>query len=193
MGLYLQSEFYLIHKVWTLLVCPKKSPFLPHLYLNLLLLVIEFSFLWLFSLYFDLVGFFSRDPSVLHRVGHVLLKLNSVEPRRKRCLVFADDLFQVSKIPIHRTVHIISKVIESLSGCKLQHFLNILIVIEYLVSLLSYFFFLHLCCNAEKKEKKKTFMCVCAAVSCYVRLHNGTLLYTHSHDKRRSGNNSVVK
>lgn len=103
-------------------------------------------------MFFDLVGFFSRDPSVLHRVGHVLLKLNSADPRRKRCLVFADDLFQVSKIPIHRTVHIISKVIESLSGCKLQYFLNILIVIEYLVSL-HLFFVLHLCCNAKKKKK----------------------------------------
>lgn len=73
----------------------------------------------------DTVGFFSRDPSVLHRVGHVLLKLNSVEPRRKRCLVFADDLFQVSKIPIHRTVHIISKVIESLSGYQAPKHINL--------------------------------------------------------------------
>ncbi|PON55921.1 Amidase [Parasponia andersonii] len=64
----------------------------------------------------DTVGLFSRDPSVLHRVGHVLLRLNSVEPKRARRLIFADDLFQLSKIPTQRTVQVVSRVIEKLSG-----------------------------------------------------------------------------
>ncbi|PON81901.1 Amidase [Trema orientale] len=64
----------------------------------------------------DTVGLFSHDPSVLHRVGHVLLRLNSVEPKRARRLIFADDLFQLSKIPTQRTVQVVSKVIEKLSG-----------------------------------------------------------------------------
>lgn len=70
----------------------------------------------------DLLGFFSRDPSVLHRVGHVLLRLNSMEPRRARRLIFADDLFQLSKIPTQRTVQVVRKVIENLSGCKLHYY-----------------------------------------------------------------------
>lgn len=66
-----------------------------------------------------MLGWLARDPDVLHRVGHVLLQLNSVEPRRARRLIFADDLFQLSKVPIQKIVHAISKVIEVLSGCKL--------------------------------------------------------------------------
>ncbi|KAJ7968214.1 outer envelope protein 64, mitochondrial [Quillaja saponaria] len=64
----------------------------------------------------DTIGWFARDPSVLHRVGHVLLPLNLVEPRRVRRLIFADDLFQLSKVPLQKTVHVISKTIENLSG-----------------------------------------------------------------------------
>ncbi|KAF3971414.1 hypothetical protein CMV_004983 [Castanea mollissima] len=64
----------------------------------------------------DTVGCFARDPSILHRVGHVLLKLNSVEPRRARRLIFADDLFQFSKVPIQKTLNVVNKAIENLSG-----------------------------------------------------------------------------
>uniref|UniRef100_A0A2N9HR32 Amidase domain-containing protein n=1 Tax=Fagus sylvatica TaxID=28930 RepID=A0A2N9HR32_FAGSY len=64
----------------------------------------------------DTVGWFARDPSILHRVGHVLLQLNSVEPRRTRRLIFADDLFQLSKVPTQKTLYVVSKAIENLSG-----------------------------------------------------------------------------
>ncbi|KAE8672776.1 Outer envelope protein 64 [Hibiscus syriacus] len=59
---------------------------------------------------------FARDASILHRVGHVLLQLKAVEPRRGRQLVFADDLFQLSKVPRQKTVHVVSKAVETLSG-----------------------------------------------------------------------------
>ncbi|XP_024019873.1 outer envelope protein 64, mitochondrial [Morus notabilis] len=72
----------------------------------------------------DAVGFFAHDPSVLHRVGHVLLQLNSVEPKRTRRIIFADDLFQISKLPTQRTVHILSKVIEGLSGYQAPKHMN---------------------------------------------------------------------
>ncbi|KAM6554529.1 hypothetical protein CsatB_015291 [Cannabis sativa] len=72
----------------------------------------------------DAVGIFSSDPSVLHRVGHVLLRLNSVEPKRPRRLIFADDLFQLSKIPTQRTVHVVSKAIENLSGYQPPKHMN---------------------------------------------------------------------
>lgn len=69
-----------------------------------------------------LSGCFARDPHILHRVGHVLLQLNAVEPRRTRRLIFADDLFQLSKVPKQKTVYVVSKAIEKLSGCKLIGF-----------------------------------------------------------------------
>lgn len=68
--------------------------------------------------FFSFSGWFARDPSVLCRVGDVLLKLNSVEPKRARRVIFADDLFQLSKVPMQKTVYAISKTIENLSGCK---------------------------------------------------------------------------
>ncbi|XP_039037954.1 outer envelope protein 64, mitochondrial-like isoform X1 [Hibiscus syriacus] len=64
----------------------------------------------------DAIGCFARDASILHHVGHVLLQLKAVEPRRGRQLVFADDLFQLSKVPRQKTVHVVSKAVEKLSG-----------------------------------------------------------------------------
>ncbi|XP_062176378.1 outer envelope protein 64, mitochondrial [Alnus glutinosa] len=72
----------------------------------------------------DTVGWFARDPSTLHRVGHVLLQLNSVEPRRARRLLFADDLFQFSKVPTQKTLYVVSKAIENLSGYQPPKHMN---------------------------------------------------------------------
>ncbi|XP_076960496.1 outer envelope protein 64, mitochondrial-like [Bidens hawaiensis] len=73
----------------------------------------------------DTVGIFARDPSILHRVGHVLLHLNPVEPRRTRRVIVADDLFQLSKVPQQKTVYIVSKVTEKLSGYQALKHMNI--------------------------------------------------------------------
>uniref|UniRef100_A0A5B6YTA3 Amidase domain-containing protein n=1 Tax=Davidia involucrata TaxID=16924 RepID=A0A5B6YTA3_DAVIN len=72
----------------------------------------------------DTVGWFARDPSILHRVGHVLLQLNVVQPRRTRHFVIADDLFQLSKVPKQKTVHVVSKVTEKLSGYQPPKHMN---------------------------------------------------------------------
>ncbi|KAI8554853.1 hypothetical protein RHMOL_Rhmol05G0129200 [Rhododendron molle] len=64
----------------------------------------------------DTVGWFARDPSILHRVGHILLQLNQVEPRRTRCFIIADDLFQLSKVPKQQSIQVITRVTENLSG-----------------------------------------------------------------------------
>ncbi|XP_076954213.1 outer envelope protein 64, mitochondrial-like [Bidens hawaiensis] len=73
----------------------------------------------------DTVGIFARDPSLLHQVGHVILQLNSVEPRRTRNIIVADDLFQLSKVTQQKTVYIISKVTEKLSGYQAPKHTNI--------------------------------------------------------------------
>ncbi|OIT00608.1 PREDICTED: outer envelope protein 64, mitochondrial [Nicotiana attenuata] len=73
----------------------------------------------------DSIGWLARDPSVLHRVGHVLLQLASVEPKRTRCFVIADDLFQLCEVPKQKTVYVVSKVIEKLSGYQTPKHLNL--------------------------------------------------------------------
>ncbi|KAK2982325.1 hypothetical protein RJ640_009022 [Escallonia rubra] len=72
----------------------------------------------------DTVGWFARDPSILHHVGHVLLQLKLVELRRTRRFVVADDLFQLSKVPQQKTVHVVSRVTEKLSGYQQPKSLN---------------------------------------------------------------------
>lgn len=72
----------------------------------------------------DTVGWLAHDPSILLRVGHALLKLNTVEPRRARRLIFADDLFQLSKVPKQKAEGVIGKAIENLSGYQPQQHIN---------------------------------------------------------------------
>ncbi|KAH1250286.1 Outer envelope protein 64, mitochondrial [Glycine soja] len=66
----------------------------------------------------DTIGWFARDPSILHRVGHVLLQLNSVETKRSRHFIFADDLFQLSKIPTQNTIYVIDQAPKHLNLCQ---------------------------------------------------------------------------
>ena len=90
-------------------------------YFLLVSYVVAFTgFLFLYLVTWDISGWLAHDPSILLRVGHTLLKLNTVEPRRARRLIFADDLFQLSKVPKQKAEGVIGKAIENLSGCKLQ-------------------------------------------------------------------------
>ncbi|XP_050210620.1 outer envelope protein 64, mitochondrial [Mercurialis annua] len=72
----------------------------------------------------DTVGWFARDPSILRSVGHALMQLKAVEPRRTRRLIFASDLFQLSKVPKQKTEYVISKAIENMSGYQPPKHLN---------------------------------------------------------------------
>lgn len=76
-----------------------------------------------------LIGWFARDPSTLRHVGHVLLQLNPLETRKTRRLVIADDLFQLSKVPKWKTVDVVKKVAEKLSGCMLHLFFHMNVVL----------------------------------------------------------------
>ncbi|EPS65438.1 hypothetical protein M569_09339, partial [Genlisea aurea] len=73
----------------------------------------------------DTVGCFASDPSILHRVGHVLLQLNLVEPKRTRRIIVADDLFQLSKLPAQKIANVVAKVTENLSGYKSPTSMNL--------------------------------------------------------------------
>ncbi|CAJ2678112.1 unnamed protein product [Trifolium pratense] len=79
----------------------------------------------------DTIGWFARDPSVLHHVGHVLLQLNSVDTKRSRCIIFADDLFQFSKDATQKSIYVIGKAIENMSGYQAPKHMNLC---EYIVS-----------------------------------------------------------
>uniref|UniRef100_A0A803LGP1 Amidase domain-containing protein n=1 Tax=Chenopodium quinoa TaxID=63459 RepID=A0A803LGP1_CHEQI len=72
----------------------------------------------------DTIGWFARDPSVLHRVGHVLLQLKT-EPRRSRRFVVADDLFELSKASKPKTSHFVKQMTEKLSGYQSPKHVNI--------------------------------------------------------------------
>ncbi|XLU21001.1 hypothetical protein S245_057067, partial [Arachis hypogaea] len=61
-------------------------------------------------------GWFARDPSVLSLVGCVLLQSNSVDTKRIGQISFADDLFQLSKVHNLKTVSVIGKAIQTLTG-----------------------------------------------------------------------------
>lgn len=72
----------------------------------------------------DTIGWFARDPSVLHCVGHVLLQLKA-EPRRSRRLVVADDLFELSQVLKLKTPNYVKKMAENLSGYQSPKHVNI--------------------------------------------------------------------
>ncbi|GAB2296243.1 hypothetical protein Dimus_030370 [Dionaea muscipula] len=67
----------------------------------------------------------ARTRSLYLASGWTCLKLNSVEPRRTRHILFADDLFELSKIPKQRTTYILNKVVENLSGYQAPKFMNL--------------------------------------------------------------------
>ncbi|KAL9262295.1 Outer envelope protein 64, mitochondrial-like protein [Drosera capensis] len=74
-------------------------------------------------------GWFAQDPSIRNRVGHVLLGLNTLEPKRARHILFAEDLFELSKLPKQRTFDVLSGVVLSLMGipCVCDRFVRELV------------------------------------------------------------------
>ncbi|KAJ9676807.1 hypothetical protein PVL29_022021 [Vitis rotundifolia] len=64
----------------------------------------------------DTVGWFAKDPSILRRVGHVLLQLPYAVQRNPRQIIFADDCFQSLRIPVDRVYQVVLKSTEKLFG-----------------------------------------------------------------------------
>ena len=74
--------------------------------------------LFIISLDFcTLLGWFARDPCILHRVG-VLLPAAAGVLKQTRQIVFADDCFQLLKVSNQKTVHAIKNAVQALRGCK---------------------------------------------------------------------------
>ncbi|KAG0470085.1 hypothetical protein HPP92_016785 [Vanilla planifolia] len=75
----------------------------------------------------DTVGLLARDPSILHRVGQLLLEAcpTPTTVKRGRRFIFADDIFQYARIPKQKSMHVIGKAIDGLSGYQLAKHLNV--------------------------------------------------------------------
>nr|KAJ0193763.1 hypothetical protein LSAT_V11C800388690 [Lactuca sativa] len=65
---------------------------------------------------FDTVGWFAMDPSILRRVGQVLLQVPLTVQRNPRNVIIADDCFRLSKIPFDRLTQVVIKSTETLFG-----------------------------------------------------------------------------
>ncbi|XP_071691232.1 translocon at the outer membrane of chloroplasts 64-like [Rutidosis leptorrhynchoides] len=64
----------------------------------------------------DTVGWFANDPSILRRVGQVLLQVPLAVQRNPRNVIIADDCFQLSKVPVDRLTQVVIRSTESLFG-----------------------------------------------------------------------------
>ncbi|KAL4205512.1 hypothetical protein AMTRI_Chr01g137670 [Amborella trichopoda] len=67
---------------------------------------------------FDTVGWFSRDPGILSRVGQVLLPLSHANSKKVGRIIIADDCFQYLTISSDRVTQIVIKSIEKLIGSQ---------------------------------------------------------------------------
>ena len=74
------------------------------------------------------IGWFAKDPSILRRVGHVLLRLPYADLCQPRRIIIADDCFQLSKIPANRIIRVVTKSTEKLFGSMCTLYLVILFV-----------------------------------------------------------------
>ncbi|GLT90304.1 hypothetical protein SLE2022_082460 [Rubroshorea leprosula] len=74
---------------------------------------------------FDTVGWFARDPSILSRVGHVLLHLPMVNPTEPIQVIISEDCFSLSSIPSNRTTEVLIKSVKKLFGDHIVKHVNL--------------------------------------------------------------------
>lgn len=73
----------------------------------------------------DAIGWFARDPSVLRRVGHLLLRLPYADIRQPRHFYIADDCFEMSKVHARRLTQVVTKSVEKLFGRQVLGHVNL--------------------------------------------------------------------
>lgn len=73
----------------------------------------------------DTVGWSARDPSILRRVGHVLLQVPFAAQRNPRNVVIADECFQLLKSPGDRVSQAVTKAVEKLFGRQILRHENL--------------------------------------------------------------------
>ncbi|BAT72627.1 hypothetical protein LR48_Vigan05g098500 [Vigna angularis] len=73
----------------------------------------------------DTVGWFAKDPSILRRVGHILLQASFVVQRSPRQIIIADDCFQHINVPLDRSSQVVVKATEKLFGRQVLKHINL--------------------------------------------------------------------
>ncbi|XP_061351071.1 translocon at the outer membrane of chloroplasts 64 [Gastrolobium bilobum] len=73
----------------------------------------------------DTVGWFAKDPNILCRVGHILLKAPFVMQRNPRQIIIADDCFQHINVPVDRSSQVVIKATEKLFGRQVLKHINL--------------------------------------------------------------------
>lgn len=76
---------------------------------------------------FHHVGWFARDPTILRKVGHILLQLPYMDVRQPRRILIADDCFKLSLIPNEHTVGAVIRSVQKIIG---RMFLPVLIYVD---------------------------------------------------------------
>ena len=69
----------------------------------------------------DTIGWSARDSNILCHVGHVLLQLPLSDFRQRRCILVADDYFQLLRIPEKKKLGMVISSVENIQGQVLNH------------------------------------------------------------------------
>ncbi|KAJ9541145.1 hypothetical protein OSB04_027651 [Centaurea solstitialis] len=92
---------------------------------------------------FDTVGWFSRDPGTLNRVGKILLQLPDEKPDEKQVqpsrVLVAEDCFQLLSIPSTRVTNVINASVKMLFGGQILQSVNLGEYVESKVPSLKHF------------------------------------------------------
>ncbi|XP_074311550.1 amidase 1 [Silene latifolia] len=88
---------------------------------------------------FDTVGWFARDPTILKRVGHVLLPPGDIPPSVPNPVFIPEDWFKLLCIPVDRVQKVLVKSIEKLFGGQVLKFMTLGDYVEENVPSLEHF------------------------------------------------------
>ncbi|XP_021772964.1 amidase 1-like isoform X2 [Chenopodium quinoa] len=88
---------------------------------------------------FDTVGWFARDPSILKRVGNVLLPPLDPHLVSPSPVIIAEDCFKLLNIPIDRVKQILVKSVEKIFGGQVLKYMDLGDYVEENVSSLKHF------------------------------------------------------
>ncbi|KAH9604589.1 hypothetical protein KSS87_006582 [Heliosperma pusillum] len=88
---------------------------------------------------FDTVGWFARDPTILKRVGNVLLPSGDIPPSVPNPIFIPEDCFKLLCIPVDRVQKVIVKSIEKLFGGQVVKFMTLGDYVEKNVPSLKHF------------------------------------------------------
>ncbi|KAJ1389290.1 Amidase signature domain [Sesbania bispinosa] len=124
----------------------------------------------------DTVGWFARDPTILNKVGRVLLKSSNIAHVRPTHVIIADDCFPLSSIPYEVLTHDIIKAVKKLyGGDVIKHEILGLYVMEKVPSLI------HFMCKCKEKIDQ-IYNIPLAALSCAMQLLESYLRTTFNLD-----------